>query len=112
MEVIEVIMPTCEVRRTMLYDAEPALVARRTSYTGEHCRYLTRLGQLEHNPRVDSVVAGQIPGVVVRHLKRNDDARGWLAEVYREDELPQDFTPAMGYISVTHPGVARGPHAH
>ncbi len=57
-------------------------------------------------------MAGQIPGIVVRHLTKNEDARGWLTEVYREDELPQDFTPAMGYISFTHPGVARGPHAH
>jgi dTDP-4-dehydrorhamnose 3,5-epimerase len=33
-------------------------------------------------------------------------------ELIREDELPSDFVPAMSYISMTHPGVARGPHEH
>lgn len=53
-----------------------------------------------------------IPGVLVRSLKRFSDARGWLMELFREDELPGDFHPAMGYLSVTKPGVARGPHEH
>ena len=53
-----------------------------------------------------------LPGVVVRPLKRHNDARGWLIENFREDELPEGFKPAMGYISLTHPGVARGPHEH
>lgn len=33
-------------------------------------------------------------------------------ELFRDDELPNSFDPAMGYLSVTHPGVARGPHEH
>lgn len=33
-------------------------------------------------------------------------------ELFREDELPSDYHPVMGYISLTHPGVARGPHEH
>lgn len=33
-------------------------------------------------------------------------------EVFRDDELPEGFKPSMGYLSVTHPGIARGPHEH
>src|SRR2546423_14201736 len=33
-------------------------------------------------------------------------------ELFRDDELPDGFAPVMGYVSVTHPGVARGPHEH
>lgn len=54
----------------------------------------------------------EIDGVVIRPLKRYDDARGWLSELFRADELPEGFAPAMAYVSVTHPGVARGPHEH
>lgn len=53
-----------------------------------------------------------MPGVVVRSLKKNSDARGWLMELFRIDELPEGFRPAMSYLSVTLPGVARGPHEH
>jgi dTDP-4-dehydrorhamnose 3,5-epimerase len=35
-----------------------------------------------------------------------------LAEIFRQDELPQEQLPMMAYISVTQPGVGRGPHAH
>lgn len=54
----------------------------------------------------------KLPGVIVKPLRRFTDARGWLVELYRNDELPQGFDPAMGYLSLTHPGVARGPHEH
>lgn len=53
-----------------------------------------------------------MPGVFLRRLNRHTDARGWLMETYREDELPEGFRPVMGYISYTHPGIARGPHEH
>jgi dTDP-4-dehydrorhamnose 3,5-epimerase len=53
-----------------------------------------------------------MPGVFVRELGKHSDARGWLAELYRDDELPEGFEPTMGYVSVTKPGVARGPHEH
>lgn len=53
-----------------------------------------------------------IPGIVVRPLERHEDARGWLTELFRQDELPVGFAPAMAYLSVTRPGVARGPHEH
>ncbi|MCC6729670.1 MAG: cupin domain-containing protein [Chthonomonadales bacterium] len=53
-----------------------------------------------------------IEGVVVRPLRKHTDARGWLMELLRQDELPAGYVPAMGYLSVTRPGVARGPHEH
>ena len=53
-----------------------------------------------------------IDGVVFRRLTRHQDRRGWLAELYRRDELPDDGLPVMAYVSLTHPGVTRGPHEH
>jgi dTDP-4-dehydrorhamnose 3,5-epimerase len=53
-----------------------------------------------------------IKGVEIRSVSRYTDARGWLVEIFREDSLPEGFVPVMGYISVTHPGIARGPHEH
>lgn len=57
-------------------------------------------------------VDGEIEGVEIRPLKRFSDSRGWLTEVYREDELATGQHPVMAYISETLPGVARGPHEH
>jgi len=57
-------------------------------------------------------VQGDIEGVVVRPLPKFTDERGWLSEFFRSDELPNGFLPAMGYVSMTKPGVARGPHEH
>ncbi len=57
-------------------------------------------------------VAAQIGGVICRRLTVYQDRRGWLAEIYRQDELAEEHWPVMAYISVTQPGVARGPHAH
>lgn len=54
----------------------------------------------------------QIPGVICRALAIFEDSRGWLAEIFRRDELDPDLAPAMSYISLTRPGVGRGPHAH
>src|SRR4051812_19591824 len=51
-------------------------------------------------------------GVVIRKLSRYEDARGWLTELFRDDEVPDDFRPAMSYLSITHSGIARGPHEH
>jgi dTDP-4-dehydrorhamnose 3,5-epimerase len=53
-----------------------------------------------------------IDGVIIRHLKKYLDNRGWLVELFRRDELSKTFYPAMSYISMTEPGVARGPHEH
>jgi len=55
---------------------------------------------------------GPIDGVVFRPLSPYNDHRGWLTEVYREDELPAEQHPVMAYVSETLPGVARGPHEH
>jgi dTDP-4-dehydrorhamnose 3,5-epimerase len=55
---------------------------------------------------------GDIAGVEVRPLERFADARGWLAEIFRGDSLDPALLPAMGYVSVTRPGVTRGPHEH
>ncbi len=55
---------------------------------------------------------GIIHDVVVKDLVRYSDDRGWLMEVYRQDEIDSKFAPAMEYISMTNPGVARGPHEH
>lgn len=55
---------------------------------------------------------GEIEGCRIQHLRQFSDERGWLAEFFREDELPKELHPVMGYLSLTHPGVARGPHEH
>ena len=55
---------------------------------------------------------GDIDGVVIRRLRTHRDERGWLTELFRSDEMPSDHMPAMGYVSVTRAGVARGPHSH
>jgi len=53
-----------------------------------------------------------IEGVIIRELKRYNDERGWLTELFRHDELDAEFHPVMSYVSMTKPGVARGPHEH
>ena len=55
---------------------------------------------------------GEIDGIVARPLQQHSDSRGWLAELFRADELSPDLTPAMAYVSVTHPRIGRGPHEH
>lgn len=55
---------------------------------------------------------GEIKDVVVYPLRKFADDRGWLAELFRHDELAEEFYPTMAYISVTKPLVQRGPHEH
>jgi dTDP-4-dehydrorhamnose 3,5-epimerase len=55
---------------------------------------------------------GSIAGVVWKPLRKYHDARGWLCELFRHDEVPAEFHPVMAYISMTQPGIARGPHEH
>jgi dTDP-4-dehydrorhamnose 3,5-epimerase len=57
-------------------------------------------------------VSGQIGGVIWKPLRKYHDTRGWLCELFRHDEVPSEFHPVMAYISLTKPGVARGPHEH
>jgi dTDP-4-dehydrorhamnose 3,5-epimerase len=55
---------------------------------------------------------GTIHDVIVRDLKKYQDKRGWLMELFRGDEIAEEFHPTMSYISQTEPGIARGPHEH
>lgn len=55
---------------------------------------------------------GDIEGVIVRPLVRHGDQRGWLIELFRQDELDPQYRPVMAYVSMTGKGVARGPHEH
>ena len=55
---------------------------------------------------------GNIQDVVVRELRKFNDGRGWLCELFRQDELTAEFFPAMAYTSSTKPGITRGPHEH
>ena len=55
---------------------------------------------------------GTIEGVVVGDLRKYLDERGWLAELFRDDEVPEEFRPRMAYISQSEPHVLRGPHEH
>ncbi len=49
-------------------------------------------------------------GLKIRELMQFEDQRGWLAEIIRDDD--SDIRPVMSYISMTKPGLARGPHEH
>ncbi|MFQ5329116.1 MAG: dTDP-4-dehydrorhamnose 3,5-epimerase family protein [Thermodesulfobacteriota bacterium] len=55
---------------------------------------------------------GPIDGVEIRPLRKYADERGWLMELFRKDEIDESLFPAMTYISMTEPGVTRGPHEH
>lgn len=55
---------------------------------------------------------GEIEDVVIYPLRKFADERGWLAELFRHDDLEREFYPAMAYISVTEPNWQRGPHEH
>ncbi|MEI7497690.1 MAG: dTDP-4-dehydrorhamnose 3,5-epimerase family protein [Candidatus Falkowbacteria bacterium] len=48
--------------------------------------------------------------VVIKPLNQYKDDRGWLTEIFRNDET--EFRPEMGYVSLTNQGVIRGPHEH
>jgi len=55
---------------------------------------------------------GKIQDVVIYPLKKFVDERGWLCELFRHDDLAEEFYPAMAYISVTEANTQRGPHEH
>ncbi len=57
-------------------------------------------------------VKGKINDIVVYPLKKFVDERGWLVEFFRHDELLEEFYPVMAYLSLTEPGIQRGPHEH
>src|SRR5918912_2236693 len=68
--------------------------------------------QPKRDRSVDTFKRGVISGVVVRDLRKYVDERGWLAEMFRHDEMAEEFYPQMAYISQTEPHVQRGPHEH
>lgn len=53
-----------------------------------------------------------IGGVIIKEIKALADPRGWLLELYRQDELDAPQFPVMSYVSMTRSGVTRGPHEH
>lgn len=55
---------------------------------------------------------GEIEGVAIEKLIKFSDERGFLAETFRIDNLPDNLQPIMSYVSYTRPGIARGPHEH
>jgi len=46
---------------------------------------------------------GKIHDVVIRDLMKYQDQRGWLMELFRSDEIAEEFLPTMSYISQTEP---------
>jgi len=62
--------------------------------------------------KINMFIRGKINDVVVYPIRKFVDERGWLAELFRHDEINEEFYPAMAYISVTEPNVQRGPHEH
>jgi dTDP-4-dehydrorhamnose 3,5-epimerase len=64
------------------------------------------------SPVIANFIEGQIEDVVTYQLRIFHDDRGWLSELFRCDEIGEEFYPEMAYISFTKPGVQRGPHEH
>lgn len=55
---------------------------------------------------------GEIEGIEIRDLRFFNDERGWLSELFRKDDMDESLYPVMAYVSMTKPGIQRGPHAH
>ncbi|UCE78860.1 MAG: dTDP-4-dehydrorhamnose 3,5-epimerase family protein [Nitrospiraceae bacterium] len=51
-----------------------------------------------------------LEGIIIKELDVFEDQRGWLVEIFREDDMA--FRPVMSYVSMTQPGIVRGPHEH
>jgi dTDP-4-dehydrorhamnose 3,5-epimerase len=51
-----------------------------------------------------------VEGLEIRELTVHEDQRGWLSEIIRDDET--GHRPVMSYLSMTRPGLLRGPHEH
>ena len=48
--------------------------------------------------------------LIIKVIRKNEDERGWLAELWRSDEV--EYLPEMSYFSFTKFGITRGPHEH
>lgn len=68
--------------------------------------------QLKPGREAEYFKPGAINGVIVRDLRKYVDERGWLVELFRHDDLAEEFHPQMAYISRSEPKVQRGPHEH
>ena len=68
-----------------------------------------RYGQIGKNAMWKT---GSIDGVILKSTPIYKDSRGWLCEFFRHDDIPKEFHPVMGYLSMTEPDIARGPHEH
>lgn len=55
---------------------------------------------------------GEIKDIIVKDLIRNEDDRGWIIELFRKDMIDEAIFPDMSYLSLTYPGITRGPHEH
>jgi dTDP-4-dehydrorhamnose 3,5-epimerase len=51
-----------------------------------------------------------IQDVIISPVSTYEDKRGWLKEIYREDE--HHVQAVMSYVSFTHHHIVRGPHEH
>lgn len=56
--------------------------------------------------------SGRINDIVINDMVKNSDRRGWLIELFRKDQIDNAIFPQMSYISLTNPGIIRGPHEH
>jgi dTDP-4-dehydrorhamnose 3,5-epimerase len=52
-----------------------------------------------------------IPGVDIKTISFYKDSRGYMTELFRDDEKDMPRF-AMGYCCITYPGIIRGPHEH
>lgn len=59
-----------------------------------------------------SFKSGEINDIIVTDLIKNEDKRGWLIELFRKDQIDANILPEMAYLSLTLPGIIRGPHEH
>tara|TARA_R110002049_G_scaffold72490_2_gene187095 strand:- start:107210 stop:108826 length:1617 start_codon:yes stop_codon:yes gene_type:complete len=57
-------------------------------------------------------VCEEIEGIQMDSRSFHRDERGWLVELFRNDELADQLHPKMAYVSETLPGIVRGPHEH
>lgn len=56
--------------------------------------------------------SGLINDIIINDMVKNSDSRGWLIELFRKDQIDKAIFPQMSYISLTYPGITRGPHEH
>jgi dTDP-4-dehydrorhamnose 3,5-epimerase len=68
-------------------------------------------GSARHLTDPETTMARRIDGVVVKDLKVIPDERGWLMEIFRNDD---PFFEKFGqlYMTVAYPGVVKGWHYH